>query len=58
MKAITKIWCNNNYVKNSVSGPNGGLRNSLMKEVSIGPFPYPHLLRNKWNGFYMIETPS
>ena len=47
MKAITKIWCNNNYVKNSVSGPNGGLRNSLMKEVSIGPFPYPHLLRNK-----------
>ena len=22
MKVVTKIWCNNNYVKNSVSSPN------------------------------------
>ena len=31
MKTVTKIWCNSNYMKNSVRSPNGGLLKRTLK---------------------------
>ena len=36
MKAITKIWDNNNFVKNLGSGPNGDLLNIWKNNSTFG----------------------